>query len=208
MLRRGVGQRGVVLGLVRDVLGGGLRHRQPHRARVVEHHRVAVHDLERLHRVAADVAAHRVLTDPLDMGLRPDRVAGRTAPGHVGVADAESLGGAVMSAGGRDGGHRHVADADHHRSAGLRALDVNGARHLVPAAQGWRDHRPPAARRGVGDDRAAVLDRAEHRLRRVEHAVGEAFDDDAAARRRSLWHVLGHPVSPPVVQRIAVRGVT
>ena len=49
---------------------------------------------------------------------------------------------------------RLIADRD--RVADLRALDGDRQRHLVAAPDRGRDHRPPAPRRRVADDVAAV----------------------------------------------------
>ena len=63
-----------------------------------------------------------------------------------------------------------------------RALDRDRQRHLVAALDGRRDHRPPAAGRGVRDDVAAVADGAEHLGRRADDAVAEPIDVDGLSR--------------------------
>jgi hypothetical protein len=190
VLSAAVGQGGIVVRVMRDGLGGGLGQGQAHGAGVVEGHGIAVHDLERLHRIAACVAFHRVLADALDMGLGPDGVADRAAGGDVGVAQAEPGRRAVVAGRGGDRGDGDVADADGDAVADLGALHQDGGGDLVSAAQGRGDHRAPAARRGIGDDGAAVFDRPQHRCSGVKDAVGEFRHDDAAARcgNASVWH--------------------
>src|SRR5690606_2320015 len=118
-----------------DPLGRLPRHGDADRAGVVEHDGVAVHDLERLHGIAAGVADHRVLADAFEVGLRPQRVAGRAARRDVGVAEAEALRRGVVTGRGRGRGDSDVADADRDAVAGLGAVDVNGPGDLVAAAQ-------------------------------------------------------------------------
>ncbi len=97
MLAALFGKRRVMVGVTGDRLGGGLGQGQAYLSRLVEGDGVAVDDLERFHRIAALVAADGVLADPLDVGGGPDGVAGGTAGGDIGVAEAESLGRAVVA---------------------------------------------------------------------------------------------------------------
>ena len=193
MLAAAVGQGRVVIGVPRDGLGRRCGQGHADAAGLVEGDGIAVDDAEGRDRVAAAVAFHRIGADPLDMGFGPDGVADRAARGDIGIAQAEPLGRAVVARcrGGR--GHGDVADADRHPVAHLGAGDADGRRDLVPAAQAGRDHRTPAAGRGIGDDGAAVLDGAKHGCRGVEDTVGKLGDDDAAARRRDAAIRHGKP---------------
>ena len=74
-------------------------------------------------------------------------------------------------------------------------LDRYGLGHLMAAADGRRDHRPPAAGRGVGDDVAAVADGADHLGARSDDAVAEAIDEDGlrgGGDGGGSWHGGGH----------------
>src|SRR5690606_25776505 len=153
-------------------------------------------DLERFHRIAADVASHRILADALDMGLRPDSVAGRAARGDVGIAEAEPRRRTIVPGGGRDRGHGDVANADGHAIPDFRADNQDGLRHFMAAAQTWGDHRPPAAGRRIRDNGSAILDRAEHRAIRIQHAVCEAIYDDAPPGRTFFLASVSHARLP------------
>src|SRR5699024_8630007 len=102
-----------------------------------------VDDLERLDRVAADIADHGVLADAFEVRFRPDGVTRGAARGDIRIAEAEALGGRVVAGGRRGGGDGDVADADGDAVARFGALHVDRAGDLVAAAQARRDHRAP-----------------------------------------------------------------
>ena len=128
------------------------RHAEP--AGVVEGHRVAVGERERRRRRAALGAAHGVLADPLDDRRLVLGAALRADLRAVRIAVEAPLDHAVVARRRRHRRHVDRADPDGDRVADLGALDVHRQRHLVAALDRGRDHRPPAAGRGVRDDRA------------------------------------------------------
>src|SRR5690606_18175427 len=83
-----VRQRGVVMGITRDLFGSRLRYGDAHLPRLIENDGVTVHNLERLNRITALVADDGVLADAFKMGFRPNLIAGRAPRGNVWVAEA------------------------------------------------------------------------------------------------------------------------
>ena len=152
--------------------------------RAVEGDRVAVGERERRRRRAAARAAHAVGPDALDDRRLVLGAALRADLGAVRIAVEAALDHAVVARRRRARGDDDRLDPDRDRVADLGALDVDRQRHLVAALDRRRDHRPPAAGSGVGDDVAAVADRAEHLGARPDDAVAEAIDVDGLRRRR------------------------
>ena len=85
MLTASVRQRGVVVSVARYGFSSALWQGEPHTPRLIESDGIAVHDLERFHRVSTGVTFHSVLTDTFDMRFRPDGVTDRAARCDIGI---------------------------------------------------------------------------------------------------------------------------
>ena len=96
-------------------------------------------------------------------------------------------------------------DADDDGVANLCAGDGHGSGHLVAATNLGREHRSPAAGRGIGNDVTAIAHRAQHGLVGVEDSVDVLIDIHcfvagmaigATGRSRSVrLHLKGHGMS-------------
>ena len=178
VLNRVVGQRRKARRLVSERLGGRLRDGQPDRVELIEGDRVAIRERERRGVGATVCAANRLRADTLDTCLRPLRTALGTHRRAVGIAVEAPLHRLVVPRCGGQRCHLDVLDPDGDRVAHVRISHCDRLTHLMPAANRRRDHRPPAAGRGVPDDVAAVGDRPEHLDVGTEQAVGEGVDED------------------------------
>ena len=182
-----LGQRGVVGSVAGDVLCRPARDGDADAALLVEGDRVAVGELERRRVGAAVDAPHGLLADALQARLGVLRPAAGAPPRAVGVAVVGAVDPDVVARRGGDRRHDDVLDADRDRVADLGSGDRDRPGHLVPTADGGRDHRPPAAGRRVEDDVPAVLDGPEHPLIGSQHAVGERVDHDHPVRGQRLY---------------------
>ncbi|MCY1430475.1 hypothetical protein D9M71_464240 [compost metagenome] len=183
MLRGELRQRRHLAGIAGQLIGDVLIHRQADLILRVEHNHITVAEAECTDFGAAVVAADCILANAFDMA---GRMLGATRGAELGdkrIAVVASLDEAHDP--GRSGQRRdaHALDRDRHGVADLRPGDGHRLRHFMAALEGWRDHRPPATWRRPGDQRAAVCQRAEHRLARANDAVGVAIDPQAIDRR-------------------------
>src|ERR1700757_482093 len=86
MLNRALRQRCELISRTRNSLRGFLRHGNPNLPGLIEHDRVTVDDLERGDRRITLHTSHRLLPDPLHIGIRVESAAIGTARGGIRIS--------------------------------------------------------------------------------------------------------------------------